>query len=227
MAKEKHLMSILDDIKTCVVRGHMDAEAKYPPDMKGQPGVKELIEQALEEGTPPQSLVKDGLIPGMELVGEKFTKGEYFVPEMLMSAKAMKSGLTRLRPLLIGDQEMKVGKVIIGTVQGDMHDIGKNLVGMMLEGAGFEVIDAGINVSPEKFVEEAKANPDAIVGMSALLTITMEKMKVTVESLRAGGLKNKVMIGGAPVTLEYAKEIGADGYAPDAAEAVHVARTLV
>lgn len=220
-------MSTLEAIKTCVVRGHMDAAAKYPPDMKDQPGVKELVEQALNEKIQPQTIVRDALIPGMDLVGEKFSKGEYFVPEMLMSAKAMKTGLGRLRPMLVGDQAMKMGKVVIGTVQGDMHDIGKNLVAMMLEGAGFEVIDLGINAPPDKFVEALKSNPDAIVGMSALLTITMEKMRTTLDALRENGFKNKVMIGGAPVTADFAREIGADAYAPDAAEAVAVAKSLI
>lgn len=220
-------MSTLDTIKNCVIRGHMDAQAKYPPDMAGQPGVKELVEQALAEKIQPQAIVRDALIPGMDIVGEKFSRGEYFVPEMLMSAKAMKTGLGRLRPLLVGDQAMKMGKVIIGTVQGDMHDIGKNLVAMMLEGAGFEVIDLGINTPPDKFVEAMKAHPDAIIGMSALLTITMEKMRTTMDALRENGFKNKVMIGGAPVTADFAREIGADAYAPDAAEAVAVAKSLI
>ncbi|GAB4322306.1 MAG: corrinoid protein [Candidatus Sumerlaeia bacterium] len=220
-------MSTLNAIKTCVIRGHMDADAKYPPDMKGQPGVKELVEQALNEGVAPTAIVRDALIPGMDAVGEKFSRGEYFVPEMLMSAKAMKAGLGRLRPLLVGDQALRMGTVVIGTVQGDMHDIGKNLVAMMLEGAGFEVIDLGINTPPEKFVEQLKLHPDAIAGMSALLTITMEKMRTTIEAIRQHGLKNKVIIGGAPVTADFAREIGADAYAPDAAEAVTVVKSLI
>ena len=220
-------MAIIDDIQMCVIRGHIDAQSKYPPDLVGKPGVKDLVQQSLAEKISAADILKKGLIVGMDVVGQRFTKGEYFVPEMLMSAKAMKSGLEILRPMMVGDKSMTLGKVILGTVQGDMHDIGKNLVGMMLEGGGFEVIDLGINAAPEKFVEKAKENPDAVIGLSALLTITMEKMKNTIDALRSQGLKNKVVIGGAPVTHEFAREIGASGYAPDAAQAVAVVKGLL
>ncbi len=220
-------MATIETIREHVIRGHINAEAKYPPDLKGTPGVKEMVAQAVEAGESPEAILRDALIDGMDVVGKKFSAGEYFVPEMLMSAKAMKAGLEILRPLLIDSASMNVGTVILGTVQGDMHDIGKNLVGMMLEGAGFEVVDLGINTPPEKFVESAKSRPQAVIGLSALLTITMEKMRTTIEVMRSNGLENKVMIGGAPVTQQFADEIGADGYAPDAADAVGLAKKLL
>lgn len=220
-------MSLIEQIREHVIRGHIDAASKYPPDLKGQPGVKELVQQALAEGLPVESILRDGLISGMDIVGARFSSGEYFVPEMLMSAKAMKGGLEFIKPMIAASKTMSQGKVILGTVQGDMHDIGKNLVAMMLEGAGFEVIDLGVNAPPEKFVEAAKAHPDAIIGLSALLTITMEKMRTTVAALKENRMPHRVMIGGAPVTEQYAAEIGADGYAPDAAQAVAVAKQLI
>ena len=220
-------MALLEKLKENVIRGHMNADSKYPPDLKGLPGVAELTQQGLDEGLTVEQLLQEGLIPGMDVVGERFSKGEYFVPEMLMSAKAMKAGTEILRPLMIGDESLSLGTVIMGSVQGDMHEIGKNLVGMMLEGAGFEVVDLGMNIPPDKFVETAQSNPKAIVGLSALLTITMEKMRSTVDALREAGLENKVMIGGAPVTQQFADEIGADGYAADASEAVTLAKGLV
>lgn len=219
-------MSLIEQIRQMVIRGHIDVNAKYPPDLKGEPGVKELVQQAIDEKLSIQDVVRDGLISGMDVVGKKFSDGEYFVPEMLMSAKAMKGGLQLLRPLMVGEASMSAGRVILGTVKGDMHDIGKNLVSMMLEGAGFEVVDVGINTPPEKFIDAAKDCPDALIGLSALLTITMQEMKTTIDALRGAGLGNKVMIGGAPVSQQYADEIGADGYAPDAGQAVALAKRL-
>lgn len=219
-------MQTISELRNAVIRGHIDAASKYPPDMREQPGVRELVQQAIEQKLPLEEVLREGLIAGMDVVGRKFSAGEYFVPEMLMSAKAMKAGLEILRPLMTDRKSLSLGTVILGTVQGDMHDIGKNLVGMMLEGAGFEIVDLGINTPPEKFVEAARQNPDALVGLSALLTITMEKMRTTIEALRTSGLPNKVMIGGAPVTQDYAEEIGADGFATDAAEAVDLAKRL-
>lgn len=220
-------MSLIDKIRELVIRGHIDAESKYPPDLKGQPGVRETVRQAVSEKLPVVEIVKQGLISGMDVVGQKFSAGEYFVPEMLMSAKAMKAGLEIMRPLMVGEQSMSAGRVILGTVKGDMHDIGKNLVAMTLEGAGFEVIDIGINTPPEKFIAAAREKPDAIIGLSALLTITMQEMRTTIEALRGAGLANPVMIGGAPVSQQFADEIGADGYAPDAGQAVALAKRLV
>jgi len=220
-------MELLKQIEELVVRGHIDAESRYPKDLSGQPGVSEKVADALEKGISPQEILWNGLISGMKIVGEKYEKNEIFVPEMLFSAKAMKSGLNQIRPMLVGDVSVRVGTVILGTVQGDMHDIGKNLVGMMLEGAGFEVIDLGINTPVSKFVESARKHPEAVIGMSALLTVTMKNMKTVIESLRSNGLENKVMIGGAPVTQSFADEIGAEGYSLNANQAVSLAKNLI
>jgi len=220
-------MSTLDTIKERVIQGHINAQSKYPPELEGKPGVEELVKQALEEKLEVSDILRKSLIAGMDVVGDKFSAGEYFVPEMMFSAKAMKAGLEILKPYMVDEDNISLGKVILGTVQGDMHDIGKNLVGMMLEGAGFEVIDLGINTSTDKFVAAARQNPGALVGMSALLTITMEKMRDVVHTFKDQGLHNKVFIGGAPVTKKFADEIGADGYAPDASQAVHEAKLLL
>jgi 5-methyltetrahydrofolate--homocysteine methyltransferase len=191
--------------------------------------VPEKVNEALENGTPPETLLNQALIPAMAEVGRRFEAGEYFVPEMLISARAMKSGMAILKPKLAIQNFKSFGKIVVGTVKGDLHDIGKNLVSLMLEGAGFEVIDAGSDVAPEKFVEIAKANYADIIGLSALLTTTMTNMKATVTALDQAGLKGKikVMIGGAPVTEGYATQIGADGYAEDASKAVALAKQLI
>jgi 5-methyltetrahydrofolate--homocysteine methyltransferase len=213
-------MSLVEKIKELVIKGHINAQSKYPTDLEGQAGVEEMVRQAVEQKLDIAAILQKGLISGMDIVGEKFSKGEYFVPEMLFSAKAMKSGLAILRPYMVDADALTVGKVILGTVQGDMHDIGKNLVGMMLEGAGFEVIDLGINTTPERFLEAAQKHPGAVVGMSALLTITMGKMKDVIELFKSKGIQNKVIVGGAPLTENFAAQIGAQGYAPDASQAV-------
>lgn len=220
-------MSLLDEIKENVVRGHINKSSNYPADLNGKPGVEELVEDAITQNLDVGEILHNGLISGMEVVGEKFSNGEYFVPEMLFSARAMKSGLKLLRPHLIDHKISTLGTVIIGTVEGDMHDIGKNLVSMMLEGGGFEVIDLGVNIPSEKFVTAVQEHPDALVGMSALLTITMEKMRDVIETFHSKGIENKIFIGGAPVTERYAEEIGADGYAPDASHAVQKAKELL
>jgi 5-methyltetrahydrofolate--homocysteine methyltransferase len=190
--------------------------------------VGELIQQALEEGSEAGDILNIGMIPAMEKVGVLFEQGEYYVPEMLISARAMQGGLDILRPLLQAGGVESVGKVVIGTVQGDLHDIGKNLVGLMLEGAGYEINDLGTDVSPESFVAAVKEAPDCILALSALLTTTMTYMKSTIEALDQAGVRNqvKVIIGGAPVTSDYAEEIGADGYAPDASQAVKLTKSL-
>jgi 5-methyltetrahydrofolate--homocysteine methyltransferase len=191
--------------------------------------VSSLTQKALDEGIEPGEVLKNGLLAGMEQVGVDFRAGDLFVPEVLISARAMHAGMDVLRPLLSESDMASSGKIVIGTVQGDMHDIGKNLVGMMLEGGGFEVIDIGIDLPPDKFVEVVKAERPNIVGMSALLTTTMQNMRHTIDALENAGLREEVsvIIGGAPVTKEYADEIGADGYAPDAGSAVELARSLM
>ncbi len=195
---------------------------------KKNPAV-ELTKQAIEEGVAPQSIINEGLIAGMAVVGEKFKKNEFYVPEVLIAARAMKECMAILKPLLEETGVKPVGKVAIGTVKGDLHDIGKNLVAMMLQGNGFEVYDLGVDVSPEKFIESCKADGAQLVALSALLTTTMPGMKDTIDAIEAAGLRSdvKVMIGGAPVTQKFADEIGADGYSPDAASAVDKAKELL
>jgi 5-methyltetrahydrofolate--homocysteine methyltransferase len=191
--------------------------------------VQDTVNAALEEGVSAPEILNEGLIKAMAEVGRLFEEGEYFVPEMLIAARAMKAGLAILKPKLIDADVKPVGKVAAGTVKGDLHDIGKNLVCMMLEGAGFEIVDLGTDVSPEKFVDAVTSQGVDVIAMSALLTTTMPNMKNTVDALEEAGIRGavKVMIGGAPVTQAYADEIGADGYAPDASRAATLARQLL
>jgi len=187
----------------------------------------EITKAALEEGTAAKDVLDNGLIAGMDIVGALFKKNEIYIPEVLIAARAMKMAMEVLEPELVKAGVEPVGKLLIGTVQGDLHDIGKNLVAMMLKGAGFQVIDLGVDVGPEKFVEQVKAANAQLIGMSALLTTTMPGMEKTIKALKKAGIPVKVMIGGAPVTQDYADRIGADGYAPDAASAVDLAKSLV
>jgi len=197
--------------------------------MKGKANdVKELVEQALNEGTPPGSVLTDGLLSGMGVIGERFKNNEVYVPEVLIAARAMKAGMEVLQPHLASAGVEPVGTAVVGTVKGDLHDIGKNLVCMMLEGAGFKVVDIGIDVAPEKFVEAAAESGATVIGVSALLTTTMTNMKAVVDAVKASDLAGaKVMVGGAPVTQAFCDEIGADGYAPDAASAADLAKAFV
>ncbi len=188
--------------------------------------VVEKVNQALAEKVPVEKILNQGLIGGMSVVGERFKKNEIYVPEVLIAARAMKEGMAIVKPLLSAAGIEPVGKVVIGTVKGDLHDIGKNLVSMMLQGGGFEVIDLGTDVAPEKFVATAQEKRAKLIGMSALLTTTMPQMADVVKAVKEAGVKVKTMIGGAPVTQAYADEIGADGYAPDAASAVELAQRL-
>ena len=202
-------MADLQALADAVINGQKDEAEK-------------LTQEAIDEGVKPSTIINDGLIAGMAVVGEKFKNNEFYVPEVLIAARAMQSAMGHVKPLLTeGEMESK-GKVAIGTVKGDLHDIGKNLVAMMLEGGGYEVVDLEVDVSPEQFVAAASEQGCNVVALSALLTTTMPSMKDTVDALVEAGLKDqvKVVIGGAPVTQSYADEIGADGYAPDAASAV-------
>ncbi len=190
--------------------------------------VAELVQKALDQGVSAGDILSGGLIAGMDEVGKDFKAGDLFVPEVLIAARAMHAGMGVLRPLLAESDVPSAGKYVIGTVQGDLHDIGKNLVKMMLEGAGFETIDLGTDADAAAFVDAVREHQPTVVGMSALLTTTMVNMKATIEALTEAGLRDsvKIMIGGAPVTAAFAEEIGADAYAPDAASAVDVARSL-
>jgi len=201
-------------------------EAIVSGDAKASQGI---TRQALAEGINPLQLVNDYMVPAMDEVGRRFESNEYFVPELLISARAMKAALDLIRPLLTAQGAQPVGRVAIGTVKGDLHDIGKNLVASLLEGGGFEVIDLGVNVPPEKFIETVRQKNANIVAMSALLTTTMPSMKTTVEALKQAGIRDKVkvLIGGAPITQKYADEIGADGYSENAVGAVALAKRAV
>ena len=191
--------------------------------------VTQKVQEALDAHLDPQLILNQGLVAAMAKVGQLFEDGEYFVPEMLVSARAMQEGLNLLKPHLLAGDIKPMGKVVAGTVKGDLHDIGKNLVCMMLEGAGFTIQDLGADVSPDAFVEAVRQGDVDLVAMSALLTTTMTNMKITIQALEEAGLRGqvKVMIGGAPVTEAYAQQIGADGYAPDASRAVKLAQKLI
>lgn len=191
--------------------------------------VKAEVQAALAEGISAEEILHKACIPAMDEVGRQFEIGEKFVPEMLISARAMQGAVDILRPLLVEAGVETIGTVVLGTVAGDLHDIGKNLVGMMLEGAGFEIIDLGSNVSADKFVEAIKTHQPSIVGMSALLTTTMPAISSTIEAIKAAGVREqvKVMVGGAPVNRDFANKVGADGFAPDAGSAARVAKALL
>jgi 5-methyltetrahydrofolate--homocysteine methyltransferase len=192
-------------------------------------GTEAAVRAALDSGLAPEKVLSEGLIAAMSEVGDRFERGEYYVPEMLVAARAMQSGLGIIKPYLAEQGAKSAGKVVIGTVRGDLHDIGKNLVGMMLEGAGFEIIDLGTDVAPEVFAGAIKEHNAELVGMSALLTTTMQNMRATVDAIERAGLRGqvKIMIGGAPINDAFAEEIRADGYAQDASRAVKLAHALL
>lgn len=191
--------------------------------------VKRLTQEALDQGEPVEKVLKEGLLSAMDRIGVRFKNGEVYIPEVLIAARAMHAGMNVLKPILSKSSTRQAQKVIIGTVKGDLHDIGKNLVVMMLEGGGFEMVDLGIDVPPNKFIEAIKTHQPQVVGMSALLTTTMIEMKNTIQAIEWAGLRNqvKIVVGGAPVTQKFAQDIGADGYAPDAASAVDLVRRVL
>ena len=209
-------MDHIGQIKQATIAGNM-------------PQVLELTDLALNAGVDPEEVIQQGFIPAMEVVGDKFAAGKIYVPEMLLAARAMKAALDKVKPLLVGKEIKTLGKAVIGTVQGDMHDIGKNLVAMMLEGSGFEVIDLGVDALPDEFIDAVRDHQPDLIGLSALLTTTMNSMEETIQKLVAAGLRVgvKVLVGGAPVSRQFADEIGADGYAANAGEAVKLAKKLL
>ena len=209
-------MSILEEISEKLQKGRIKE-------------VKALVQQALDEGMDPKAILNDGLLAGMAVIGGRFKRGEIYVPDVMISARAMSTSLTILEPRLVEAGNEAVGKVVIGTVKGDLHDIGKNLTAMMFKGVGFEVYDLGVDVSAETFIEKAEETGSDIIAMSALLSTTMPNMKEVIDLLEEKGLRDKyiVMIGGAPLTDEFAEEIGADYYTPDAATAAEVAKKCV
>jgi methylmalonyl-CoA mutase cobalamin-binding domain/chain len=205
-------------------------QALYDETLVGNaPEVRDLVNQGLADGLDPERMLYGGLIPSLEEVGARFERGDYFVPEMLISARAMQGALDILRPLLAETGAKPIGTFVMGTVKGDVHDIGKNLVNIMLEGAGFTVYDLGVNVAPEKFVEQVLEHEPDVVGFSAFLTTTMPMFKANINALEKAGIRDQVivMVGGAPVTQEYADAVGADGYAADASTAVRLAKDLI
>lgn len=218
---------ILQNLATCVEFGKIDKASPYPPNMKGQDGADELAKIALERGIRPDEILENALIPAMAIVGNKFSRKEIYVPQMLMAAKAMNSAMKHLKPFFLSGETKRKGKFIIGTVSGDLHDIGKNLVAMMIEGGGWEVIDLGVDVNTDKFMKALDENPGAIIGLSALLTTTMENMKTTVSTIKEKDSGSKILVGGAPVTMEYCQKIGADFYSPDPQGAVNYLNQLV
>ena len=221
------MSEILEQLSHCVEFGKVDKKSPYPPDMKGMDGADELAKRALENGISPDEILEDALIPAMSIVGDKFSRKEIYVPQMLMAAKSMSSAMKHLKPFFQSGETKRKGKFIIGTVAGDLHDIGKNLVAMMIEGGGWEVIDLGVDVGTDKFMKAIDENPGAVVGLSALLTTTMENMKKTVAIIRENYSDLKILVGGAPVTAEYCKMIGADFYSPDPQGAVNYLNQIV
>jgi methanogenic corrinoid protein MtbC1 len=219
--------NILERLAFCVENGKINKSSPYPPNMKDQDGADELAKSALDSGIKPDEILENALIPAMGNVGNRFSRKEIYVPQMLMAAKAMNSAMAHLKPFFMSGETKRKGKVIIGTVSGDLHDIGKNLVAMMIEGGGWEVIDLGVDVSAEKFLKALDENPGAIVGLSALLTTTMENMKKIVTTIREKHSMSKILVGGAPVTKEYCEKIGADFYSPDPQGAVNYLKQLI
>lgn len=219
--------NFLEKLAYCIENGKINKTSPYPPNMKDQDGADELARKALEAGIKPDEILENALIPAMAIVGNRFSKKEIYVPQMLMAAKAMNSAMTHLKPFFQSGETKRKGKFIIGTVSGDLHDIGKNLVAMMIEGGGWEVIDLGVDVGAEKFLKAIDEHPDAIVGLSALLTTTMENMKKIVTAIKEKHSTSKILVGGAPVTVEYCAKIGADFYSPDPQGAVNYLKELV
>ncbi len=214
------MSNLIDQISECVENGKVNLSSPYPPQMKGQPGSDELTRRALDEGVSPNEILNKALVPAMNRVGQKYTENKIFVPQMLLSAKAMSASMAHLKPFFQSGEVKRKGVVIMGTVMGDLHDIGKNLCCMMVEGAGWEVIDLGVDVKPEQFVAALDTHPGAIVGLSALLTTTMVNMGAIVNAVRQKYPDTKITVGGAPVNSEFAQSIGANGYGKDPQELI-------
>ncbi len=223
MNKEEIFSKLLEAVEF----GKVDSKSPYPPQLKGQEGAHELTQKLLEENIKPQQILDEALVPAMERVGRKFSENKIFVPQMLMSAKAMGASMVQLKPYFASGDIKSKGTFVIGTVKGDLHDIGKNLVAMMVEGAGWTVVDLGVDVGHEKFIEALRNNPGGIVGLSALLTTTMVYMDEIVAQVKAEIPGTTVLIGGAPISWDFCKKIGADFYAPSPQQAVEYLSTLV
>lgn len=221
------MSDLVERIAYCVEFGKINKISPYPPNMKGQDGADELTKQAIDEGIDPDEILNKGMVVGMDKVGRKFSENKVFVPQMLMSAKAMSTAMEHIKPFFQSGAVQRKGKFVVGTVAGDLHDIGKNLVGMMVEGAGWEVIDLGVDVTAEKFVAALKEHPGCAIGLSALLTTTMVNMENIVSEVKSINKDTKVLIGGAPVSDDFCNKIGADHYSPDPQGAVQFLNSLV
>lgn len=211
---------LVDKLFECVEFGKINLASPYPPNMKGLPGADEITKEALEAGITPDEILNRSLIAAMEIVGKKFSEKKIFVPQMLLSAKAMSISMNHLKPYFADGTVKRKGVFIIGTVFGDLHDIGKNLVSMMIEGAGWEVIDLGVDVKTETFVEKVTEYPGAFIGISALLSTTMVNIQSVIEAIKAVSSDTKIIVGGAPLTADFAVSIGADGYGKDPGEGI-------
>lgn len=209
------MSELLEQLAVCIERGKVNLNSPYPPDLKGQDGADELTKTALETNITPDEILNNALMTGMKRVGDKFGAGKAFIPDMLIAAKAMNAAMEHLKPFFkSGDVKLK-GTFVLGTVTGDLHDIGKNIVGMVLKGSGWNVVDLGTDVSSEKFIETVEANPGCMVGISALLTTTMTQMEVINKNIKEKFPDTKVFVGGAPLSQDFSDKIGADGYFPD------------
>jgi methanogenic corrinoid protein MtbC1 len=220
------MSDLIERLAYCVEHGKINKASPYPPDMKGEDGADELTMQALEEGISPQDLLSKAFEVGMDKVGKKFSENKVFVPQLLMSAKAMTTAMEHLKPFFLSGAVKRKGVFVVGTVKGDLHDIGKNLVAMMIEGNGWEVIDLGVDVGIDKIKEQLADHPGAAVGLSALLTTTMVNMESAVKEIKAEYPETKILVGGAPLTMDYCNKIGADFYSPGPQGAVEYLNAL-
>jgi methanogenic corrinoid protein MtbC1 len=221
------MSDVLQRLSECVEAGKASAKSSYPPQLKGQPGADELCQEALEQGVSPTDVLQKALVPAMARTGEKFSRGEAFVPEMLLAARAMTAAMVHLRPYFASGEVKRRGVFVVGTVAGDLHDIGKNILAMMVEGAGWEVVDLGVDVKAERFLAEIEKHPGCVIGLSALLTTTMVNMEKTVQEIQARHPATVILVGGAPVTREFCQKIGASHYSPDPQGAVEYLNSAV
>lgn len=219
--------SYIDKISFCIQKGKIDSKSPYPPEMKGEPGADELTMEALKQGLIANDILTKAMIPAMGIVGELFKEKKLFVPQVLMSAKAMSSAMRHLKPYFASGELKQKGLFIVGTVAGDLHDIGKNLVSMMIEGSGWSVLDLGVDVKSEQFIEAVRDNPGSVLGMSALLTTTMESMERSVKEIKKIYPHQRIMVGGAPLNSDFAKRIGADFYAQNPQSAVEYLGNII
>jgi methanogenic corrinoid protein MtbC1 len=221
------MSDILQKLSDCVEAGKANAKSSYPPQLKGQPGADELCQEALASGVSPTDVLQQALVPAMARIGERFSRGEAFVPEMLLAARAMTAAMVHLRPYFASGEVKRRGVFVVGTVAGDLHDIGKNILAMMVEGAGWEVVDLGVDVKTERFLGEIERRPRCVIGLSALLTTTMVNMEKTVKEIQAKHPGTVILVGGAPVTAEFCSTIGASHYSPDPQGAVEYLNSAV